>query len=292
MESTAVSIRMKPIRPGTRNWVELELGVVEDARARVEAAGALQAGRGAVRDQACVGLGRRSRARSRARWWRWWRRRRRAGTAPARCALGERARVALGDHQHRPRHAPLGDRREVAAGRRRRDLVEVGRVHEGGHQLAAARALVEVLHGEAHVAHVEVDRVAVEHQHEGRQAEQHPQAERVAARSGAAPCAIAATCAGSRPPWPPAALLGLDVVDEDVFERRQDLFSRWPERAGRLQGLRDAPPSRLGVRDHHVDARAEDGGLERPGSRSRRSCASRMRGTATSSTRAAGEDAP
>ena len=60
-------------------------------------------------------------------------------------------------------------------------------MREGGDELAARRAAVAVLHGEAHVAHVEVERVAVEHEHERGQPISMSEARRGRAGSGAAP---------------------------------------------------------------------------------------------------------
>ena len=95
-------------------------------------------------------------------------------------APGEVAGVALGDDQDRLRQPPLRERLEVGAGRRRGHEVEVGGARERGDELAARPAPVAVLHREAHVAHVEVQRVAVEHEHEGGEADQHREREGVA----------------------------------------------------------------------------------------------------------------
>ena len=63
----------------------------------------------------------------------------------------------------------------------------------------------------------------------------------------------------------PRRLRRLDVVDEDVLERRQDPLDRGGRVAGLGEGPLDLAPALLGVADDDVDPRAEDRRLDRPG---------------------------
>ena len=159
---------------GHQELGRLELGVEEDARLEGERRRRRPGppARSVAATSVGVLLGRRGRGRSRGRSWpvvesapssRSW--------TAARAAGGEVAAVALRDDEHGAGHAAA----RVSASRSlarpgRRDQVEVGRVRERRDELAARRAAVAVLDGEAHVADVEVEGEAVEHEHEGRAA--------------------------------------------------------------------------------------------------------------------------
>jgi len=170
---------MNPIRPGTRKFVDLSSGLYQTRgsnRIGLDASFPDNAAR--IRALSCAT----NPSAYPARWSPSRRRRRRPGAAPWPFAPPR-------SPEHRPRDDEDGlglparqDRAGVGSRRQAAGVVEIGRVHERVDEIAARPGEAQVLDDELHVAHVEVQRVAVQEQHERRDAEEHHQAERIAPR--------------------------------------------------------------------------------------------------------------
>ena len=147
---------------------------------------------------------------------------------------------------------------DVGHRRGRGDDVEVGRVGERGDQFAAVGGVLAIHHGEAHVADVPVQRVAVQQQEERRHEQQDQQRPRDRGQSARIPSGrrrAPSSCA--RPP-PRAS----DDVHEDVFERRLHELERLG-RAGPVRpgARRSGAVSRSPGLSQHVQRRAEEARL-------------------------------
>ena len=163
---------------------------------------------------------------------------RRADSRPGSRAPGARRRC--GRTPARGRASPSGGRRPV----------EVGRVDERATRSRLAALLSRSCTASAHVAHVEVEREAVEQQHHGRHAEQHAERQRVAqdlAQLLPATARMRLTPAPRRAPSSRAR-----SVDEDVLERGHDRSTVAGHVPGRVERSRTRSRPVVGVVDHHV----------------------------------------
>ena len=193
-----------------------------------------------------------------------------------------------------PRGSPAPPWRSAVSVRRSRSRpggqvghqVEVGRVDEATPRGRGSAALLSrSCTARPDVAHVEVDGVAVEQQHQRRQAEQHGQAQGVArglaqllARDG--PDLARGSCAAVAGP---GRLFGLDAVDEDVLERGHDALDRERAEARRARappGSGRVPASASATTTWSRVPKTEASSTQSSGSR--RSWASSTRGQETS----------